>query len=54
MSKNTGQTTKINTNFVNFGQPSNILMDKTEHENIVQYIPKVETVSTQPKQYAEF
>ena len=50
MSKNTGQTTKINTHLVNFGQPSNILMDKTEHDNIV---PKVETVSTQPKQYAE-
>ena len=55
MSKNIGQTTKINTHLVNFGQPSNILMDKTEHDNIVQNTPKVETVSTQtqPKQYVE-
>ena len=41
MSKNIGQTTKINTHLVNFGQPSNILMDKTEHDNIVQNTPKV-------------
>ena len=60
MSNNTGQTTKVNTHLVNFGQhyqcePSNIIMNKlkTEHDNIVQNIPKVGTVYTQPKQYAE-
>ena len=44
MSKNIGQTTKIITHLVNFGQPSNLLLDEREHDNMVQNSLKVKTV----------
>ena len=62
MSKNTGQTTKINTHLVNFGQPyqggpSNILMNKqkTEHDNIVKESEtKTDNLSTQTQPMQHF